>query len=141
MKDVADLVLIIDSHVPIIVLETRDETLSLELMTQVAMKKRLGFYCWSITEGLSRIGFGADTAGADTPLDDPAAALKAIKHHTDPCLYVLCDFHPYLNGNPEHVRLLKDIALNYSRLRHTIVLLSHELTIQPKYNPTVPDLQ
>ncbi len=131
MKDVADLALIIDSHVPIIVLETHDEALALELLTQVAMKQRLGFSCWSITEGLRRVGFGSGFESQQKP-ESPSEVLTAIKQHNDACLYVLCDFHPYLQGNPEHVRLLKDIALNYSSLQHTLVLLSHELNIPPE---------
>lgn len=128
MKDVADLALIIDSHVPIIVLETHDETLALELLTQVAMKRGLGFSCWSITEGLNQTGF-TGVAEPGSQVESPSQVLSLIKQKNTPSLYVLCDFHPYLAGNPEHVRLLKDIALNYPRLQHTLILLSHELDI------------
>ncbi len=131
MQDINDLVLIIDSHVPLIVLETHDEVRALELLTKVAMKKRLGYSCWSITEGLNRIGFGSDpNPASDTA--SPEQVLKAIKQHAEPSLFVLCDFHPYLPNNPEHVRLLKDIALNYPTLKHTLVLVSHELDIPPE---------
>ena len=131
MKDVTDLVLIIESNVPIVVLETHNEPRALELLTQVAMKKQLGFCCWSITEGLQRVGFGD---GFDLPddLESPAEALRQIKGNRTPSLFALCDFHPFLNGSPEHVRLLKDIALGYSRLKHTVVLISHELEIPPE---------
>jgi SpoVK/Ycf46/Vps4 family AAA+-type ATPase len=128
MQDIADLSLIIDSSVPIIVLETQDENRALEVLTQVAIKKRLGFHCWSITEGLNRIGFGSDTLSRDEP-ESPEQALKTIKTARDSSLYALCDFHPYLAGNPQHVRLLKDIALNYQQLKHTLVLISHALEI------------
>lgn len=131
MQDVTDLSLIIDSHVPIIVLETNDEQRALELLTQVAMKKRLGFSCWSITEGLNRIGFGVE-AGVQAEPESPTDVLKLIRKHTDPSLFVLCDYHPYLPNNPEHVRWLKDIALNHATLRHTLVLVSHALDIPPE---------
>lgn len=131
MKDVDDLGLIIDSNVPIVVLETHDEKRALELLTQVAMKKQLGYHCWSITEGMNRLGFGdAFSIGGDA--ESPVEALNAIKRSNDPSIYALCDFHPFLPGNPEHVRLLKDIALNYPRLRHTLVLISHEVDIPPE---------
>ncbi len=131
MQDVADLVLIIDSNIPIIVLETRDEKRALELLTKVAMKKHLGYSCWSITEGLNRIGFGSDPGAAAEP-ESPTEVLKAIKRHREASLFVLCDYHPYLPNNPEHVRLLKDIALKSDTLGHTLVLLSHELDIPPE---------
>lgn len=145
MKDITDLGLIIDSSVPIVILETHNEPRALELLTQVAMKKQLGFCCWSITEGLQRVGFGD---GLDLPADPecPADALRKIKQRTTPSLVALCDFHPFLKGNPEHVRLLKDIALSYPRLKHTLVLISHELDIPPelqsycaKFSLSLPD--
>lgn len=131
MQDVTDLTLIIDSHIPIIVLETNDEQRALELLTQVAMKRRLGFSCWSITEGLTRVGFGTGPRTAAEP-ESPTEVLKLIKGHSDASLFVLCDFHPYLPNNPEHVRLLKDIALHHTTLKHTLVLVSHELDIPPE---------
>ena len=78
MKDITDLALIIDSNVPIVVLETHDEKRALELLTQVAIKKQLGYFCWSITEGLNRWGFG-DALGLTAEPESPTDALKAIK--------------------------------------------------------------
>ena len=145
MKDVADLGLIIESNVPIIVLETHDEKRALELLTQVAMKKQLGYFCWSITEGINRLGFGDGLSLPSEP-ESPADALKSIKTKSEAALFALCDFHPYLAGNPEHVRLLKDIALNYERLQHTVVLISHELDVPAelqhycaKFSMTLPN--
>ena len=145
MKDITDLALIIDSSVPIIVLETHDEKRALELLTQVAIKKQLGYFCWSITEGMNRLGFG-DALGLAAEPESPADVLKAIKQKSDASLFALCDFHPYLSGNPEHVRLLKDIALNYERLQHTLVLISHQCDIPPelqhycaKFTMTLPN--
>ncbi|ARN74414.1 AAA family ATPase [Oceanicoccus sagamiensis] len=145
MKDVADLGLIIDSNVPIIVLETHDEKRALELLTQVAVKKQLGYFCWSITEGINRLGFG-DALNLPPEPESPSDVLKTIKTKNQAALFALCDFHPYLAGNPEHVRLLKDIALNYDRLQHTLVLISHQLDIPAelqhycaKFSMTLPN--
>ncbi len=131
MKDVDDLGLIIESSVPIVVLETVDEKRALELLTRVAMKKQLGYHSWSITEGISRLGLG-DVFPVEGDTESPAEVLKSIKRSNAPSIYALCDFHPFLPGNPEHVRLLKDIALNYQSLRHTLVLISHEVDIPPE---------
>lgn len=131
MRDVDEIALLIDAHVPIIVLETHDESRALELLTQVAIKKQLSYACWSITEGLQRLGFGSGFGSSEQP-ESPGAALKMIKRQSEPTLYALCDFHPYLHQQPEHIRLLKDIALAYQRLQHTLILVSHELEIPPE---------
>ena len=52
--------------------------------------------------------------------------LRHIKAVDDAGVYILTDFHPYL-GEPVHVRLLKDIAISYDDVRHTVVLVSHEV--------------
>src|SRR5690606_1124677 len=129
MQDLKDLALIIDSHVPIIALETHDETGALQLLTRVALQRQLGYFCWSITEGLNRLAFGEPrTSDPEAPAD----VLRLIKRNGAPALYALCDFHPYLHNQPEHVRLLKDIALAYPRLGHSVVLISHELELPPE---------
>src|SRR5690606_40074762 len=60
MQDVKDLSLIIDSKVPLIALETHDEAAALQLLTRVAMQRKVGYFCWSLTEGLNRLSFGDD---------------------------------------------------------------------------------
>ncbi len=128
MQDVKDLALIIESKVPLIALETHDELTALQLLTRVAMQHKLGYFCWSITEGLNRLGFGGDCAEATAP----AEALRQIKKQTSPALFALCDFHPFLANQPEHVRLLKDIAMAHERLGHVVVLISHEIELPPE---------
>ncbi len=130
MQDVKDLALIIEARVPLIALETFDEPAALQLLTRVAMQRKLGYFCWSITEGLHRLGFGSDATTGDP--ETPTDVLRAIKRQTAPALFALCDFHPFLSNHPEHVRLLKDIAIAQERLGHTIVLISHELDLPPE---------
>jgi len=127
--DFQDLKLLIRSHVPLLVAETHDESRALEMLTRLAIKETLPLFCWSATEGLQRLGFGE--APASDALLEPEAMLRAVKAHRDPGLYVLCDFHPYL-GEPRVVRLLKDIALRQRAVAHTVVLLSHRVTIPPE---------
>ncbi len=131
LKDVNDLSLMIDAKIPIIILETYDEKQALELLTRVALKKHLSLKCWSVTQGLSKLGFGAEPA-ADVDTRQPKALLDHILEDSQSGIYALCDFHPYLESSPEHVRLLKDIALDYERLGQTLVLLSYALEIPPE---------
>jgi len=54
--------------------------------------------------------------------------LKHIRAVTKPGIYVLLDFHPFLQ-DPVHVRLLKDICMRYASVQRQIVLLSHSVEV------------
>jgi len=128
VADTKDLSLILDAKIPIVVVESHDERRVLALLLRFAMQRQLSFYEWRVTRGLHLGGFGADVAD-DEALQDPEELLKHIAGQEGPSLYVLCDFHPYLSGEPTVIRYLKDIALDQERLGNTIVLLSHELSV------------
>jgi SpoVK/Ycf46/Vps4 family AAA+-type ATPase len=58
--------------------------------------------------------------------------LEKIKQTSEPTLFVLCDYHPYLPQQPEHTRLLKEIAMGHAQLGHIVVLVSHALELPPE---------
>ena len=128
INDIHDLGLVLDSKVKLVVIESWDERRVLETLTSLAIKRSLGLYTWSVTEGLQRLGFAAD-ASAESASLEPEAALKLIKYDPQPNLYVLCDLHPYLVDNPKLVRLLKEIALAEGAHKPTLVLVSHALKL------------
>lgn len=128
MQDSHDLALLIDSDTPLIILETSDETGALALLTRVAMQRSLPYYRWSITEGLTRAGFAERIAGPEST-EAPQEALRAILGQDGPALYALCDFHPFLKGEPRIIRQLKDIALLPAEKRPTLVLISHAIEL------------
>ncbi len=125
MKDSHDLSLLVQSRVPIISLETKEERRAIALLTSVARQLFIPLYRWSITEGLLRLeeGFSPQRHNAQPP--DVLGHIKASLH---PGVFILTDFHPYLD-DPLHVRLLKDIAIGYADAPRTVVLLSHNLLI------------
>lgn len=131
MSDVHDLGLIIDAHVPLIVIQSQEEPRALDTITRLAIKRQLPLYGWTITDGLRRLGFGLELE-QDDKLSDPDKVLEHIKKLRTPSIFTLCDFHPYLADEPRRVRLLKDIALASQQNRHTLILLSHSLTIPPE---------
>lgn len=130
METTADLTLAIDARIALIALATHDEPAALQLLTRAALQHGLDFFCWSITEGLCRLGFGHPAGGGEEP-ESPTDVLRLIKRNRKPTLYALCDFHPYLNQQPEHIRLLREIAMHAAG-RHTVVLISHELKLPPE---------
>lgn len=127
-NDIHDLALVLRSRVRLVVIESWDEPRVLTTLTSLAIKQALGLYLWTLTEGLQRLSFSGDLQLADS--DDPEVALRHIKADTQPNLYVLCDLHPFLNGNhPKLVRLLKEIALAEGEHRPTLILVSHALNL------------
>jgi len=130
-NDIHDLGLVLESKVKLIVIESWDEPRVLQTLTGLAVRRNLGLFLWSVTEGLQRLGFGAAPAD-EAPTHEPEAALKLIKADPQPNLYVLCDLHPFLDDNPKLVRLLKEIAMAEGAQRPTLVLVSHALKLPPE---------
>ena len=129
MADTKDLHVLLDAQVPIIGVESPDEQRVLALLLQFAMQRSLSFYEWTVTQGLRLSGFGTNVDQNEDSLSDPEELLQHISKQQGPALYVLCDFHPYLDGEPKIVRYLKDIALNHRERHNTIVLVSHKLDL------------
>jgi ATP-dependent 26S proteasome regulatory subunit len=62
------------------------------------------------------------------PIEKAVDVLGYIKTTASHGLFTLLDFHPVLQDSV-HVRLLKDIALSYSKRRNTVLLVSHALEL------------
>lgn len=131
MQDAHDLGLVIDSFVPLVVLESHDEERALELVSRVARKRDLPVYQWTVTDGLRRSGFGLQLEQG-SEYNDPEKLLEYLKTRAEVGLYVLCDFHPWLQDQPKVVRLLKDFAQRNHGNRSAVVLLSHRLQLPPE---------
>jgi hypothetical protein len=54
-NDIHDLGLVLDSRVKLIVIESWDELRVLETLTGLAVRRGLGLFTWSVTEGLQRL--------------------------------------------------------------------------------------
>lgn len=132
MQDAHDLSLMLDSKVPLVVIETHEENKAINLLQRVARDKARPLYRWSVTDGLTTMGFGPQLVPKGREHQEPAEVLEHIKAQDTPGIYLLCDLHPYLNDQPHTVRLLKDIALKHEQTPHAIVLLSHRLTLPPE---------
>lgn len=127
MKESHDIGLLLDSRVPIIVIESYEEKRALDLLLRVANQRKKAVFRWSVTDGLARLSFGPAIGVVD--YTEPQQILEHIKQASTPGIYVLCDFHHYLEGEPRNLRLVKDIALQHYSVPHTIVFLSHQLKI------------
>jgi len=128
INDLHDLELLLRSRVPLITVETRDEQRVTQLFSRMGIKLAMPVMSWTATTGLQRIDF---EAVPQKHASEPRQALGQIKATDTPGIYLLLDLHPYLE-DPYNVRLLKEIALDYHRLGHTLVLVSHELELPPE---------
>lgn len=126
--DLHDLELLLRSDTPIVLIESIEEPRVLEVFAGLAIRISEPAFRWTATDGLRRIEFDAETGRT---LAEPAEVLRHIRLTTERGIYLLLDFHPYLD-NPLHVRLLKEIAQGYAELPRTLVLVSHALTIPPE---------
>ncbi len=125
MPDLHDLEVLLRSPVPLIVIETREERRVIQLFMRVLVLHRKPLYRWSITEGLRRLD---KDFGAQTHTRKPEELLGQIRSTRQAGIYLLSDFHPYVD-DPLHVRLIKDIALAYEDVAHTLVFISHALDV------------
>ena len=123
-----DLALILNSHIPVIVIESHDEQRVLNMLMQHSVKLAKSVFKWTITEGLERIDIDLAPQRHNTQPTDVLRHIKAAKQNA---IYVLADFHPYLD-DAMHVRLLKDIALSHHETGTHIVLISHDIDIPPE---------
>ena len=126
-----DLEAIIRSRTPLIAMESNEEPQIVRMVRQLAQKSLLKAFRWTVTEGLQ----------AFDPNDQPSESvikssevLSYIKNSSNNCLFVLLDFHPYLQ-DAVHVRHLKDIALTYPKHYSTVVLVGFALKIPEELQP------
>lgn len=126
----SELEALLASRAALIVIESRDEQRVLELVRAASLRvhrpRGWSVFQWSVTDGLTRMD--VDLGGSQKHLSEPMELLKHIKATPVAGIYVLLDFHPYLD-NPVAVRLVKDIVMGYDQLARTLVLVSHAITL------------
>jgi len=125
MQNLNDLELLLRSSVPIIIIESHEEVRLLELFNRIIKNIPKPLFLWTVTEGLERIDVDMP---AQRHNSKPIELLNQIKISRHEGIYLLLDFHPFLD-DPLHVRLMKDIALMKGDIFHHVVLISHEIEL------------
>lgn len=124
-----DLELILRSRTPIIVIESQDEARMLQLLQSMAIRSASATYLplfrWTLTDGLQRLDISLEPQSLNS---SPTDVLKHIRAVSKPGIYVLLDFHPFID-DPVHVRLIKDICIHYDDVQRQLVLISHNIKI------------
>ena len=132
MQDANELKHILDSRIPLVVIDTFEEKKALDVLLGVANDHGKDLFRWSVTDGLTKLNFGPQLVARGSEHNNAEDALKHIKSQTQPGVYAFCDLHPFLADQPQVVRLLKDIALNHFAVPHTLVLLSYQMRVPPE---------
>ena len=118
-----ELALLINSDYPIICLETWEDARAAEVVELVAEDLRIPLFVWTVTSGLAR-AHGA----AIYNTQEPAQVLAAISNITGDALFLLKDFHKYLDQDVI-VRKLRDLTQEFRRARRSIIISSPALSI------------
>jgi SpoVK/Ycf46/Vps4 family AAA+-type ATPase len=92
---------------------------------QSARRDYLPLFRWTLTDGLQRQDIALEPQKMNA---EPTDVLKHIRAVSKPGIYVLLDFHPFLE-DPLHVRLLKDICMQQADLHRQIILVSHRINL------------
>jgi AAA+ superfamily predicted ATPase len=127
MSDQRDLESLLASRFPLVAIETNEEMRARELLARIARGKNWPLVSWSVSEGLQG---GSLVSGVTAQTNEPTAALRQIQQAGPGGVYVLLDFHPYLD-QPVNARLLKEIALDHEKIARTLVLVGLEVKLPP----------
>ena len=126
-----DLESIIRSRTPLIAVESNEEPQIVRLVREIGNRLQLRGFRWTVTEGLQ----------AFDPNDQPHESvvksqevLNYIRTSASNSLFVLLDFHPYLQ-DAVHVRHLKDIALTYVKHYSTVVIVGYTVPVPEELRP------
>ena len=119
MLDLNNLKLLLESHFPIIVIETHEEIRAIDLLKKAILSSRFQLLSWSATEGLAdhiannpshpvfkELHLEGEVPHQHHNSTEPDAMLERVKRHVKDSLVILLDFHPYLT-EPRIVRLVK----------------------------------
>ncbi len=126
--DFHEIALLLRSHAPILVLQTHEEGRAIELLKDIAINMNSPIFKWSVATGMQRLDKVLDP---QVHLKEPSKVLAHISSAGFEGIYLLLDFHPYLE-DPVNVRLLKELAMTIRKTPSKLVLVSHRIDIPPE---------
>ncbi|MHC4716714.1 MAG: hypothetical protein ACYS5V_07080, partial [Planctomycetota bacterium] len=115
-----DLVVLIRTRHAIVTIRTADEEHAERMIRQAAMAEHMAVMTWSLSSALRRTG--PDTGGPIGGTDTLDGALRFVRGNDTPIVYVLKDALHHAR-NPTALRLMRDIAADFTRDRRTIFMI------------------
>ncbi len=133
---------LIRSRYPVLYVVTWEEDRARRLLAMVAVKQQKPLHEWSVTDGLRTV-VSPRQSGENGPKRqrDALAVLNEILQNEQPGIYLLKDFHTYLES-PEIVRQLRDLSFALRQTHKTIIIISPilKLPVELEKSITVVDL-
>ncbi len=132
-----ELNILIRAKYPILYIVSWEERRIEQVLRQVAGQLRKKLYGWTITDGIRPLD-DYDGMRPDPSTCPPLNALDAIAASQESAIFVLKDFHPFLddrhpvNDQPVIVRRMRDITNHLKESRKTLVILSPLLNFPPE---------
>jgi hypothetical protein len=124
-----DLVTLLRSRTPLILVESAGESRVVAAFRHAIEQSLRPLYQWSLTDGLERLDLDDSDARESPP--DASLTLQAIRSNPAPGVYLLLDFQPYLRY-PMTLRLLREIVQRIDSAEHTIVLVGTGYELPPE---------
>lgn len=126
---------LIRARYPLLYIVSWEENRVEKALHHIAKERGKRLISWSITEGMSeykgeRIG-DPKASSRSRDLRDPLRALEYVLDSTEEALFLLRDFHAYMQ-DPTVVRRLRDVCHYLKASSKTLIILSPLLKIPPE---------
>jgi len=134
LQRVDELNILTRAKYPIIYIVSWEERRIEEMLRQVAIDRRKKLYGWTLTDGIAPLDV-VQANPVDPSTRDPLHALDLVAKSQEAAIFVLKDFHPYLDNNrggtdhPVIIRRLRDITNQLKESRKTLIIVSPLLRI------------
>ncbi len=141
-RSVSELETLIRAKYPLLYILSSEERRVEDMLRQVATRRHKRLLGWTVTCGFLDLSTPRATPVAAN-VRDPLRALDYVADADEPAIFVLKDFHPYLDTarlpveNAVTVRRLRDLAADLKESRKTLVLLSPVVVIPPELEKDV----
>ncbi|MDX1523527.1 MAG: AAA family ATPase, partial [Anaerolineae bacterium] len=119
---------------PIIYIISWEERRIEDMLREVALNRRKKLYGWTLTNGIAPLDL-MPAQSVDPSTRDPLNALNFIAQSQEAAIFVLKDFHPFLDdsrGGIDHpviIRRLRDITNELKESRKTLIILAPTLRV------------
>jgi AAA+ superfamily predicted ATPase len=126
-----ELMLLINSHHPILTIETSEEERVEQLLFEVAAQLNVPLFTWSVTSGLARF-HGAPIYNSDSP----ESALSNMSVVDGDAIFLLKDFARYCD-NDKVCRRLRELAEKFRAARRSIIITEGAIQLPPELSGDV----
>ncbi len=137
LKRKEEINILVRAKYPLIYIVSWEERRVEKMLQQVAEERRKNLYSWTLTDGIISLD-GYDGPPVDPGTRNPLRALDFISASTEAAIFILKDFHPFLNERHptnDHsiiVRKLRDLSNHLKQTLKTLIILSPILNFPPE---------